>query len=71
MPAGNPGTTLTDELNRLANGGTYPPISEYVDNAAGALGKLGSEVPRTPARQKEIAELQAKLRAKRQAKKNK
>lgn len=38
---------------------------------AGALGSLGSEVPRTPARQAEIAALQAKLRAKRQAKKNK
>lgn len=38
---------------------------------AGALASLGSEVPRTPARQAEIAALQAKLRAKRQAKKNK
>lgn len=38
---------------------------------AGALGSLGGEVPRTPARQAEIAALQAKLRAKRQAKKNK
>lgn len=38
---------------------------------AGALGSIGGEVPRTPARQAEIAALQAKLRAKRIAKKNK
>lgn len=36
MPTGNPGTTLVAELNRLANGGTYPPISEYLDEAAAA-----------------------------------
>lgn len=28
---GEPNSTLADELNRLANGGTYPPITEYVD----------------------------------------
>lgn len=38
MPTGSPGSTLVAELNRLANGGTYPPISEYVDEAAAALG---------------------------------
>jgi len=36
VPTGNPGTTLVAELNRLANGGTYPPISEYLDEAAAA-----------------------------------
>jgi hypothetical protein len=33
---GKPGSTLNDELNRLANGGTYPPISDYKDQAAAA-----------------------------------
>jgi hypothetical protein len=36
VPTGNLGTTLVAELNRLANGGTYPPISEYLDEAAAA-----------------------------------
>lgn len=36
MPTGTPGTTLVAELNRLANGGTYPPISDYLDEAAAA-----------------------------------
>ena len=36
MPTGNPGSTLVAELNRLANGGTYPPISSYVDEAKAA-----------------------------------
>lgn len=36
MPIGIPGTTLVAELNRLANGGTYPPITAYVDEAAAA-----------------------------------
>lgn len=36
MPTGNPGSTLVAELNRLANGGTYPPITSYVDEAAAA-----------------------------------
>ena len=32
------GSTLNDELNRLANGGgtTYPPYSAYLDQAAAA-----------------------------------
>jgi hypothetical protein len=33
---GTYGSTLNDELNRLANGGTYPAISAYVDQAAAA-----------------------------------
>jgi hypothetical protein len=33
---GTYGSTLTSELNRLANGGTYPLISAYVDQAAAA-----------------------------------
>jgi hypothetical protein len=36
VPTGNPGSTLVAELNRLANGGTYPPISQYVDEALAA-----------------------------------
>lgn len=36
MPTGTPGSTLVAELNRLANGGTYPPIQDYVDEALAA-----------------------------------
>lgn len=36
MPKGIAGSTLVAELNRLANGGTYPPISEYLDEAGAA-----------------------------------
>jgi hypothetical protein len=36
VPTGIPGSTLIAELNRLANGGTYPPIQEYVDEALAA-----------------------------------
>jgi hypothetical protein len=36
VPTGTPGSTLVAELNRLANGGTYPPISTYVDEAKAA-----------------------------------
>jgi hypothetical protein len=36
VPKGIPGSTLVAELNRLANGGTYPPIEDYVDEAAAA-----------------------------------
>ena len=36
MPTGNPGSTLVAELNRLANGGTYPAITDYLDEAAAA-----------------------------------
>ena len=28
---GEDNSTFADELNRLANGGTYPPIEDYVD----------------------------------------
>jgi hypothetical protein len=36
VPTGNPNSTLVAELNRLANGGTYPPITSYVDEALAA-----------------------------------
>ena len=36
MPTGNPNSTLIAELNRLANGGTYPPITSYLDEAGAA-----------------------------------
>ena len=36
MSYGTAGSTLNDELNRLANGGTYPAISAYYDQAKAA-----------------------------------
>ena len=36
MSLGIAGSTLVDELNRLANGGTYPAISAYLDTAGAA-----------------------------------
>jgi len=36
VPLGIYGSTLNDELNRLANGGTYPAISDYKDQAGAA-----------------------------------
>jgi hypothetical protein len=36
VPTGTPGSTLVAELNRLANGGTYPPITAYLDEAGAA-----------------------------------
>lgn len=36
MSYGTYGSTLNDELNRLANGGTYPAISDYKDQAGAA-----------------------------------
>jgi len=36
VPLGIYGSTLNDELNRLANGGTYPAISSYKDQAGAA-----------------------------------
>lgn len=36
MSLGIYGSTLNDELNRLANGGTYPAISDYKDQAGAA-----------------------------------
>jgi len=36
VPLGYYGSTLVDELNRLANGGTYPPISQYLDESGAA-----------------------------------
>lgn len=36
MSYGYFGSTLVDELNRLANGGTYPSRADYKDTAAAA-----------------------------------
>lgn len=36
MSYGYFGSTLNDELNRLANGGTYPARQNYLDQAAAA-----------------------------------
>lgn len=37
MSYGYYGSTLVDELNRLANGGTYPPRQNYLDEAGAAV----------------------------------
>jgi hypothetical protein len=39
---GNSGSTLADELNRLANGGTYPVITSYKDLAGAANAWAGT-----------------------------
>jgi len=36
VPLGYAGSTVNDELNRLANGGTYPPVSQYKDQGGAA-----------------------------------
>lgn len=36
MPLGTSGSTLVAELNRLANGGSYPVLQSYVDDALAA-----------------------------------
>lgn len=36
MAIGNVGSSLTAELNRLANGGTYPAITAYLDEQGAA-----------------------------------
>lgn len=36
MAVGTAGSTLTSELNRLANGGTYPAITAYLDDQGAA-----------------------------------
>ena len=41
---GRPGSTLRDELNRLANGGEYPAYTDYLDET-GAVNKwAGTEM---------------------------
>lgn len=41
---GFPGSTLRDELNRLANGGEYPAYTEYLDET-GAVNKWAGSHP--------------------------
>jgi hypothetical protein len=41
MPTGTAGSTLCAELNRLANGGTYPAITVFLDEQ-GAANKWAS-----------------------------
>jgi hypothetical protein len=36
MATGYAGSTLVAELNRLANGGTYPPRTQFLEEAAAA-----------------------------------
>lgn len=40
---GFPGSTLRDELNRLANGGEYPVRTEYLDETGAANNWCGTE----------------------------
>lgn len=44
---GRPGSTLRDELNRLANGGEYPAYTEYKDED-GAVNDWVGTPPGTP-----------------------
>ena len=43
MSYGVYGSTLNDELNRLANGGTYPERQDYKDQAGAAQAWAASE----------------------------
>ena len=43
MAYGRPGSTLVEELNRLAFGGTLPPKTEWLDDE-GAANKLAGTV---------------------------
>lgn len=36
MATGTDGSTFADELNRLANGGTYPTVSDYLSEQGAA-----------------------------------
>lgn len=42
MSYGVAGSTLNDELNRLANGGTYPTLTSYKDMAGAAQAWAGA-----------------------------
>lgn len=42
MAVGIAGSTLTSELNRLANGGTYPAITAYLDDQGAANAWAGT-----------------------------
>jgi hypothetical protein len=45
---GRPGSTLIDELNRLANGGNYPAYTSYLDAQGAAnkwAGTVGKAIP--------------------------
>jgi len=66
----NKPTAAKAPVKKAAASKTRPALGGF-SIAANALGSIGREIPRTPARQAEIAALQAKLRAKRIAKKNK
>lgn len=72
MPKSGPAARVAKSaaVKKAAASKTKPALGGF-SIAAGALSKLGSNVPRTPAKQKELEALQAKLRAQRQAKKNK
>lgn len=72
VPATSPvvKTTKKAAVKKAAAPKTKPTLGGF-STAAKALGNVGGRVERTPARQKELEALQAKLKAKRDAKKNK
>ena len=41
---GRPGSSLRDELNRLKNGGEYPPYTEYTDEDGAVNDWVGTPV---------------------------
>lgn len=45
MAIGEAGSTLTDELNRLANGGTYPALNTYKADVGAANAWAGITTP--------------------------
>lgn len=45
MAIGEAGSTLTDELNRLANGGTYPALTAYLADVGAANAWAGITIP--------------------------
>jgi len=50
MATGTAGTSFTSELNRLANGGTYPAISAYLspNKAANVYANTSMNLPEQP-----------------------
>lgn len=72
MPGAGPAVKVTKSaaVKKAAAPKTKPTLGGF-STAARALGNVGGRVERTPARQKELEALQAKLKAKRDAKKNK
>lgn len=43
MATGTDGSTFVDELNRLANGGTYPDLDSYLEEQGAANAYAGTD----------------------------